>query len=43
MSPRAATVPVLRLPAVSVSDPPTVSVVPAAIVVVARKSTALSV
>ena len=41
IGPWAATVPVLRLPAVSVNDPPTVRVVPAAIVVVARKSTAL--
>ena len=43
-SPWAARVPVpLRLPAVRVSGPLTVSVVPAAMVVVARKSTALRV
>ena len=43
MSPRAATVPVFRLPAVRVRLPPAVRVVPAAIVVVARKSSALRV
>ncbi len=42
-APWAATVPVLRLPAVRVRRPPAVRVVPAAIVVVARKSSALRV
>ena len=43
MAPWAATVPVLSVPPVRLRLPPTVRVVPAAIVVVARTSTALSV